>query len=142
MKDKIFLDTNIFVYAFDKSKPAKMNLSRQLLFRYKPKENSVISYQVVQEFVNVCYKLNNSSKLTKATLNFIQQEMYSRWEINPSINLYNKAVEIKNKYKFSFYDSLIVAAAVETKCSTLFSEDFQNLQKIEFLQIVNPYVTR
>jgi len=140
MPDKVFFDTNIFVYCFDQSSPEKMTISRELLFKFSLKESSVISYQVLQEFLNVCYKLNGSSTLPKPVFNFIKQEMYVRWQVNPSIKLYEKATDIKRKYQFSFYDSLIIAAAIEAKCATLFSEDLQHQQKVESVEILNPYV--
>jgi len=139
MPGKVFFDTNIFVYCFDQSSPEKMNTSRELLFKYALKESSVISYQVIQEFLNVCYKLNKASTLSKPMREFVKQEMYARWQINPSIKLYEKATDLKRKYQFSFYDALIIAAAIEAKCATLFSEDLQQ-QKVGYVEIVNPYV--
>jgi len=140
MPDKVFFDTNIFVYAFDNSNPVKMATSRELLFKFSSKNSAVISYQVIQEFLNVCYKLSKSSTLSSTINEFIQQEMCSRWQVNPSIQLFNKAIAIKEKHKFSYYDALIIAAALEAKCASIFSEDLQHLQKIELTQVINPYV--
>jgi len=117
-----------------------MTISRELLFKFSLKESSIISYQVLREFLNVCYKLNGSSTLSKPIFNFVKQEIYARWQINSSIKLYEKAIDIKRKYQFSFYDSLIIAAAIEAKCTILYSEDLQHQQKVESLEIVNPYV--
>ena len=57
----------------------------------------------------------------------------------PSISLYETAVSLHRRWRFSFYDSLIVAAALVSKCNVLYSEDFQDGQEIESLTIVNPF---
>jgi len=61
-------------------------------------------------------------------------------EVFPSEKLYISALDIREKWKFSFYDSLIIAAAVEANCKILYSEDLQHNQKIYDLTILNPYL--
>jgi predicted nucleic acid-binding protein len=62
------------------------------------------------------------------------------WRIDPSTELYSSALSVKARYQFSFYDSLIVAAALEADCERLLSEDLQHGQRIEGLTIVNPFI--
>ena len=57
----------------------------------------------------------------------------------PSAGLYTQALELKARWKFSFYDSLIVAAALEAGCKRLYSEDLQHGQRIQGLRIENPF---
>jgi predicted nucleic acid-binding protein len=57
----------------------------------------------------------------------------------PSTALYIRAVEVRTRYRYSFYDSLIIAAALEAGCTRLYSEDLQHGQRIERLTIVNPF---
>jgi predicted nucleic acid-binding protein len=59
----------------------------------------------------------------------------------PSQSLYVKSIDIQERYKFSFYESLIITAALEAGCSTLYSEDLQHGQRIETLTINNPFIT-
>ncbi len=61
------------------------------------------------------------------------------WSVNPTVRLYRRGLDIMRRYGFSFYDSLIVAAALEAKCRILYSEDLQDGQIIEKLMIVNPF---
>ena len=56
-----------------------------------------------------------------------------------SVELYNRGIAIQARYRFSFYDSLIVAAAVEAGCSTIYSEDLQHGQRIEQLTLIDPF---
>jgi predicted nucleic acid-binding protein len=59
----------------------------------------------------------------------------------PSRGLYEQALNIQGRYGYGFYDSLIIAAALEAACSRLISEDFQDGQRIEGLRIVNPFAS-
>ena len=61
------------------------------------------------------------------------------WKINPTRELYLRSLNIKSRYLYSFYDSLIIAAALEADCKTLYSEDMQHGQRIEQLIIKNPF---
>ena len=58
----------------------------------------------------------------------------------PSLALYRRGLEIQARYGLSFYDSLIVAAALEFNCSRLYTEDMQHKQRIETLTIENPFI--
>jgi predicted nucleic acid-binding protein len=60
--------------------------------------------------------------------------------IYPSILLYKRGLIIQSRYQFSFYDSLIIAAALEVGCTTLYSEDLQHGQQIEQLIVKNPFI--
>jgi predicted nucleic acid-binding protein len=58
----------------------------------------------------------------------------------PSINLYDKALMLREETEYSFYDSLILAAAIEMGCKTLLSEDLQDGRTIHNLTILNPFL--
>ena len=61
------------------------------------------------------------------------------WRVHPSPALYLQALEVQERYRLSFYDSMIVAAALEADCRRILSEDLQHGQRIGNLQIVNPF---
>jgi len=63
------------------------------------------------------------------------------WRIMPSQALYQSALDLHARYQFSFYDSLIIAAALAAGCTRLYSEDLQHGQRIEGLTIENPFAT-
>ena len=71
---------------------------------------------------------------------FLRNVLAPLWRIQPSAALYARALDVQERYKFGFHDALIVAAALETGCPRLFSEDLQHGQRIEGLTIKNPFL--
>ena len=70
---------------------------------------------------------------------FLVQVLAPLWQIMPNIALYRRGLDVQARYGFSFYDSLIIAAALESGCTRLYSEDLQHGQQIEGLIIENPF---
>ena len=64
------------------------------------------------------------------------------WWVNPTRTLYHRGLDLQARYRLSFHDSLIVAAALEAGCKTLYSEDQQRAQGIEGVSVTNPFGTR
>ena len=96
-----------------------------------------ISYQVVQEALNlVTRKLGFSVGDARALL---AQVLTPLWRVLPSGELYERGLTFCDRYGFCFYDSMIVAGAVESGCIRLYSEDLQHGQRIESLTIENPF---
>ncbi|SHO81109.1 Programmed cell death toxin MazF like [hydrothermal vent metagenome] len=131
MRDKIFIDTNILLYLYDVD-GEKKSIAKEIL-----KSNYYISTQVLNEFSNISLKklkLNTDEldtileKIIEKTRLFIFDEQTIRF-----------AIKIKDKYKFQYYDSLIIATALENNCNILYSEDMQHNQQIESLTIINPF---
>jgi predicted nucleic acid-binding protein len=134
MNDRIFLDTNILVYSYSKSEPNKQSIARNLI----SKNNSFISTQVLQELTNtVTRKFMFSYEDATNTINECCRN--NNLHTNNS-NTILQACNIASRYQFSFYDSLIIAAALECNCSILYSEDMNHKQIIfGALTIVNPF---
>lgn len=134
MNDRVFLDSNILVYAYSKNEPEKQIISRRLI----SENQTFISTLVLQELVNV---LTKKFKVGYAVASVAVEECSQNNElsINTKTTIF-KACTIAERYGFSFYDSLIVASAIENHCSVLYSEDLQNGQLIEDkITIINPY---
>jgi predicted nucleic acid-binding protein len=132
--NNIFLDSNICVYAFDKKDVAKQRKSFDLL-----KDKPCISSQVIIESYNACLK-----KL-KLAQNVSEEQVLFLADITKIIEIRDhtiySSIAIKRKYKLSFLDSMIIAAALEANCSILYSEDMQHKQVIEKkLTIINPFL--
>lgn len=143
MKDKLrgrfFLDTNILAYTFDHSAPRKQEIARQLVQTALLDGHGIISSQVVQEFLNLALK-KFRPPLSKIDLeDYIREVLRPLCRVFPSFDLYNHALKITYEHKYHFYDCLILSAAIEGGCSVLFSEDFQDEQKIEGTLIRNPF---
>jgi predicted nucleic acid-binding protein len=139
MKDKFFIDTNIFVYSFDLHNSDKRMISENLI-KAALKGNGIISFQVIQEFLNVATKEFQGSMTNAEAQKYLSKVLFTLCQVFPTEELYIQALEIKNRWRFSFYDSLIISAALEAKCNILYSEDLQHNQKVGGLTIINPYL--
>ena len=134
-----FLDTNVFIYLFDETNDHKRERAVRLIQESLVNETGCISYQVVQETLNVITrKLNATPEKARQILD---DTLIPLWRVNPTRTLYQRSLDLQTRYRFSFYDSLIVAAALEAGCKSLFSEDLQDGQQIEDLTITNPFRT-
>lgn len=131
MRDRIFLDTNILVYAL-LDEGTKQQTALQLL-----QSGCVISIQVLNEFTQVARKKASLEWQEIADLSTAIQTLTEIITLDK--NIHNVGLTIANKYGYSFYDSLIIAAALEAGCNLLFSEDMQHGQQIETLIIRNPF---
>lgn len=135
MNDRVFLDSNVLVYAHTDIDDFKQSRAQQLITQ----NSSYISSQVIQELANtLSRKFKHPWKdVEKVLANSIKNN-------NLFINNEKTILEacgLADRYKFSFYDSLILSAALECECDLLFSEDLNNGQLIENkLKIVNPFV--
>lgn len=139
MSARFFLDTNIFVYSFDPTAPAKVRRATELIRQAIATQKGVVSYQVVQEFFNVALRrFVPAMTLTEAEL-YLSTTFRPLLAVHSSQALYGEALRMQGKHKLSWYDSLIVAAAVEAECGILYSEDLQNNQRFGALTVENPF---
>src|SRR5580700_8354246 len=132
-----FLDTNILVYAYDISDPAKQRIAQDLV-RKAVAGDLVISTQVLAEFAaNLLHKLSPapSSQDVIALLDALAPIRL----IPPDHEIVRRAVEAKSAYGLHFYDGMIVAAAERAGCERIWSEDFNPGQKYFGIAVVNPF---
>ena len=123
--DNTFADTNILIYAYTSDEPDKQEKTLKFLDDCQP----VISTQVLKEFSNVLLKKENvSHERIKETIGEIIEVANV---VNEELTLILDSIDIHERYKFSFYDSLIIAAALNSQCQILLSEDMQDGQIIE-----------
>jgi predicted nucleic acid-binding protein len=140
MSGRFFLDTNIFAYTFDTKAPAKAKKAAQLIRRAADNGEGIISYQVVQEFFSVAFRRFPQPMSVAEAEQYLITVLRPLLAVHSSPAIYLEALRIAEKHRISWYDSLIVAAAVEGQCEKLYSEDFQHGRKIESLWIENPFV--
>ena len=132
-----FLDTHVFIYLFDETNDHKRERAVRLVQESLEDETGCISYQVVQETINVLTrKLNATPEMTRQILH---DTLIPLWQINPTRTLYQRSLDLQARYRFHFYDSLIIAAALAAGCHTLYSEDLTQGQQIEGLTVTNPF---
>lgn len=139
MSDKYFLDTNILVYTFDEASKKKKAIADQLVEQSLSSRCGIISTQVVQEFLNVATRKFSSPMSASEAKNYLKRILEELCQVFPSIELYKKALNISEDHKYSFYDSLIIAAAIHGGCKKLYTEDLKDGHSIEGLKIQNPF---
>ena len=135
---KVFLDTNIIIYAYDVSAKEKHEQARKLLVDLWDSGRGVLSTQVLQEFfVSVTQKIPQPLTLNMAK--DIVSDLL-RWEIvvNDGDSIL-EAMELHSRHKYSFWDSLIIQAAIKSGASLLLSEDLSGGQTIHGVTIKNPF---
>ncbi|MEZ5670908.1 MAG: PIN domain-containing protein [Thiotrichaceae bacterium] len=140
MNDKFFLDSNILIYSFDSRDLTKQQRAQQLISQALSKQIGIISYQVTQEVLNTARrKFEKKLSIDDCQL-LLTQVLIPICQVYPCVELYQKALNIHEQLKFSFYDSLVVAAALQAKCQTLYTEDLHHGQVIDStLRIINPF---
>lgn len=139
MNDKFFLDTNVFVYSFDGTATAKAKQAESLIRSALVNKQGVISYQVIQEFFNVAYRRFPEPMRGGQAEYYLATVLRPLCVLESSPALFLKALQIFARFGLQWYDSLIVAGAIEAKCGILYSEDFQNGQKFDNLEVRNPF---
>jgi len=140
MSARFFLDTNIFVYLFDRSAIAKAAKAQQLIRDALTSRKGVISFQVVQEFFNVALKRFSPPMTTAEAEQYLASVFRPLLAVHSSAALYAEALRTREAGRISWFDSLIVSAAIQSGCDRLYSEDLQHGQKFGSVQIVNPFL--
>jgi predicted nucleic acid-binding protein len=139
MSGKVFVDTNVLVYAHDLDAGEKCETARSLLRDLWRSRSGVISTQVLQEFyVNVTRKIARSISLPEARGVL---DVYSAWQVesilSPDIL---RASEVQERYRLSFWDALIVVAAAKGGAEVLLTEDLHAGQLIEGVRVTHPFL--
>jgi predicted nucleic acid-binding protein len=140
MNGRFFLDTNVFVYSFDRSAPAKARRALQLIREAVEARKGIVSYQVVQEFFNVALRRFAKPMTLADAEQYLATVFRPLMAVHSSQALYGEALLLSDRFSLSWYDSLIVAAAIEGQCSVLYSEDLQSGQRFGDLEIRNPFL--
>jgi predicted nucleic acid-binding protein len=138
-ESKVFLDTNILIYAYDASAGQKNRKAKDTLVKLWNSKRGIISIQVMQEFfVNVTSKIQYPIDTDSAEV--IIKDLF-QWEVvvNDEASIL-KAIDIHIEYKFSFWDAMILQAAVNGGAKLLYTEDMIHGQEVQGVRIVNPFV--
>lgn len=134
-----FFDTNVFIYLFDAADARKQATAQSLVARALAVGDAAISFQVVQETLHVLTRKFTRQVTPDVAARILQNPLLPLWRVQPSSALYAHALQLQERHGFSFYDSLIVAAALEAGCQRLLTEDLHNGQQIDGLTIRNPF---
>ena len=136
--EKVFLDTNIIIYAYDVSAGEKHEIAREVMVNLWDTESGVVSTQVLQEFfVSVTRKIPKPLDV-KSAKDIINDLL--KWDVvlNDGDCILD-AIDIHLRYKYSFWDSMIIRAAIKGAVSLILSEDLSDGQIINGIEIKNPF---
>ncbi|MGA7685711.1 MAG: PIN domain-containing protein [Terriglobales bacterium] len=139
MNVKSFLDTNIIVYAFDQLAPKKAKIAQRLVADGAADKQAIISYQVVQEFINVALRGFRLSIVKSDLESFVLTALFPMMAISSSPSLVIEALRLHGQHQLAWYDALIVAAALQGGCKVLYSEDLQHGYRFGDLIVENPF---
>lgn len=137
MSDKYFVDTNILLYAHDRSASVKHERARKLIEHLWATGEGVVSTQVLQELcVNLRKKV--SRPLPSEEIRRLVED-YLAWEVvtNDATSVV-EALDIEKRFKISYWDALVIHAAWRAGAAVLYSEDLAQGQRYDSLQVVNP----
>jgi predicted nucleic acid-binding protein len=134
-----FIDSNVLLYLFDETAPTKRTTAERRIKEALESSDAVISHQVVQETLNVLTSKLRTVATPAQALRFFDNVLMPLWRVMPNAALYQRSLAVRVRYGFSFYDALIVAAALEFGCKRLLTEDLQDGQRIDGLVVENPF---
>lgn len=131
-----FFDTNVLVYTDDADSPAKRERALTLLAEHRGKRTGVLSTQVLQEyFVASTRKLRVDASIARRKV-----ELFGRLELVPiGADDILGAIDLHRLHQLSFWDALVVRAALASGCTQVFSEDLQAGWRLDGLTVVNPF---
>lgn len=135
MKGPVFIDSNVWLYSFLRQDETKRQLATSLI---KSRKSIVISSQIINE---VCFNLKRN-KIPESEIKAIASSFFKDFQVILfNEKLIHLASDLREKYSVSYWDSLVLAAALTSKCKFLYSEDMQHNQLIEKkLTIQNPFI--
>ncbi len=139
MSADTFIDTNVFIYQLEALDERKSAIAERLIREGIASGNACISFQVIQEILNVVLRKAEIPLDREAARSYLETVLAPLFRVPATINLYHRALDVQGRYRYSFYDSLIVAAALLAGCKRLYSEDLQHGQQIEGLTIHDPF---
>ena len=136
MSARSFFDTNVLIYADDKSAPSKQKRAIDLVAEHRRTGTGVVSMQVLQEyFVTATRKLGVEVSVARRKV-----ELLAEFNVaSPDVADILGAIDLQRLHGFSFWDALILRAAIQSGCSVLLTEDFQESREVDGVRIVNPF---
>jgi predicted nucleic acid-binding protein len=135
-----FLDTNLLIYRRDPRDPEKQRIAYAWIVSLSKQRKGRLSWQVLQEFYDVARRKLGNFGLT-ADLARLDVRLLAQWlPPAPDVPLYESAWSVQDRHGYSWWDALIIAAALRQECTTLLSEDLQHGQVIDDrLTLINPF---
>ncbi|MCX6611546.1 MAG: PIN domain-containing protein [Acidobacteria bacterium] len=136
---KVFFDTNVLIYVFDKTSKQKAKLAMELIDSATGEGRGVLSMQVIQEFINIMRR-GQKPLMSVAQCRVFLGVLTERFElVRQTPDLLTRGLYVHEAFQISWYDSLIVAAAQAGGCDVLYSEDLSHGQAYGSVRVLNPF---
>ena len=127
--NNVFFDTNVLLYLLSEEE-GKANIAEALLAK-----GGVISVQVLNEFTSVAFR---KLKMSYSEIGEVLETVRMVCEVKHlTVETHCMALSVAERYRFSFYDALILSAAIMADCDVLYSEDMQSGQEINDQMVIN-----
>jgi predicted nucleic acid-binding protein len=139
MSVKVFIDTNVLVYAYDVDAGSKQQTAQDMLLSLWQGRSGAVSVQVLQEFYSTATR-KLASPLAKEKARLIANR-YARWCVSTTPEEIRQAFRIEDEANINFWDAMIVAAAIKAGATRILSEDLNHGQVIAGIWIENPFAT-
>jgi len=138
MTAPVFVDANVLLYARDEAEPSKQKQARAWLEHLWRKELGRTSLQVLSEYLVNLRRVAGSSLPQEEVWNEVAK--YLAWEPQPiNEELFSGAHEVERRYRLSWWDGMVVAAAQLTRCSVLLTEDLQDRAAYGSVTVRSPF---
>lgn len=139
MADRVFVDTNVLVYAWDSTEPEKQKKALAWMTHLWKARTGRLSYQVLTEFyITVTQKLDPGMEPERARRNV---SLFFPWHpVQTDARVIETAWHVQDRYRLSWWDALIVSAARTAGCRYLLTEDLRSGEEILEIKIVNPFL--
>lgn len=134
----VFFDTNVLVYRFDGADAAKRLRAHELFAQHVRDGDAVISTQVMTEFAAACTR----GPAPLLDWRFVHEELQRLAELNPVVLRGDdvvRAAERRDRLAISWWDALILEAAIRGGCARMYSEDFQHGRTYDGVLVENPF---
>jgi predicted nucleic acid-binding protein len=141
MSSRFFLDTNLLIYAIDATDPRKQAVAQKWIAMAHESGDGMVSYHVVQEWFNVVLRKAAEPLSADEAASIYHELIEPLWRVQSSRELLDTALDLHRRDSISWWDSLVVSAAIQGGCDRLLSEDLQHGRKIRGLRILNPFST-
>jgi len=139
MTAPVFVDSNVLVYSQDASRPSKRQRAREWLEALWASQAGRLSFRVLFEFYVVVTRKRQPA-MPAPQARAIAEELATWSPVRPSVALARSAWSIEDRYGATWWDALIVAAALESGARFLLTEDMQEGQEFGGVRVLNPFV--
>ncbi|MCW5978853.1 MAG: PIN domain-containing protein [Bryobacteraceae bacterium] len=139
MSGRFFLDTNLLIYAIDATDPHKQAVAQTWIATAHESGDGLVSYQVVQEWFNVVLRKAAAPLSVDEAASIYHRLIEPLWRIQSTRELLDTALDLHRRDSISWWDSLIVSAALQGRCERVLSDVLQDGRTIRGLKVHNPF---